>query len=901
LGDAFQQHFNNFFSTGDMPSAEKGLKPQNFNFNFTLHNPEILTGLLVPGLEELMPVSINGNFNNQLQRFNLRLEMPHMVYDGTTVDSLMVDVFTKDGALQYNLETALVSTASVTLPNISYTGNIAKNLVLSNFSISDQDGIVKFAIPINAHSLQDSVQLAFYPGDFILNYENWNVPEDNYIMLLDKGLIVHNLVLERKGQFISVNTKGDKATDPLQLAFNDFNLETLSSIIEGEGDTMFRGIINGQIEIRDMQENMAFTSDLKISGFSYQNDTVGNIALKASSALNNVFNIQAGITGFDNDINLSGSFNEQTKALDLTIDIKNFELASIESFVEENVHTLSGRVRGKLDVKGTLDNPNILGSVNFLDAGFNLVALNSYFTMPDERIVFDPKGIRFPSVTILDTLNNPVVINGYILTDNYRDMEFDLNIKANNFMALDRPEHTKELYSGRIILDSDIRVRGNLESPVVDARIGLLRGTSLTMVIPETQVAMQEKEGIVEFVTVKKDSLVALDGKGQAQDTLRAEIRGIELTANVTIDEQTRFRIIIDESTGDFLEVQGGGTVSYGIDPSGAMTLTGRYEIKQGQYQLSFYNMVRREFTIRPGSSLSWAGDPMNATVDISAIHTVRTSPAELMASQAVDDQQRRALRGILPFQVFLNMRGELLSPDIDFNIELPEDRKGALDGTVNSRLSLLNEQESELNKQVFALLILGRFVAEDPLEATGGGGVTGTARSSASRVLTQQLNQLSDRYITGFDLTFDVESYEDYGAEDIEGRTELQVGLSREFFDERLRVEVGGRVDLEGERRRQQRNVSDIAGDIAVEYLLSEDGIYRLRGFRRNEFQMLLDGEIIETGLAFIFTREFTRFREIFRRRAAIEAEMLPKLDDGILPEEQETPEDEESLLKKD
>ncbi|MBA3900585.1 MAG: translocation/assembly module TamB, partial [Bacteroidetes bacterium] len=831
----------------------------------------------------------------------LRLEMPHLVYEGTTVDSLFVDVFTKDGALQYNLETALVSTASLTIPNIAYTGNIAKNLILSNFSISDNDGSVKFAIPLNAHSLQDSFQLTFYPGDFILNYEKWNVPEDNYIMLVDNGFIINNLVLERKGQSISVNTKGGKATDPLQLAFNDFNIETLSSIMEGEGDTLFRGIINGEVEIRDMQENMAFTSDLKISNFSYQNDTVGNIALQASSALDNVFNIKAGITGFDNDINLGGSFNQQTKALDLSVDIKNFELASIESFVEESIHTISGRIRGEFDVKGTVDNPDILGNINFINAGFNLVALNSYFTMPDERIIFDEKGIRFPSLTIRDTLNNPVVINGYILTDNYRDMEFDLNIRANNFQALNRPEAQMDLYYGRIVLDSDIRVRGNLDRPVVDARIGLLRGTSLTMIIPETQVAMHEKEGIIEFVTVENDSLVALNGEDIAQDTMRAEIRGIELTANVTIDEQTRFKIIIDESTGDFLEIQGGGTVSFSIDPSGAMALTGIYEIREGQYQLSFYNMVRREFTIRPGSSLSWTGDPLNATVDISAIHTVRTSPADLMASQAVDEQQRKALRGILPFQVFLNMRGELLSPDIDFNINLPDDRKGALGGTVHSRLTLLNEQESELNKQVFALLILGRFIAEDPLEATGGGGVTGTARSSGSRVLTQQLNQLSDRYITGFDLDFDVESYEDYGAADIEGRTELQIGLSREFFDERLRVEVGGRVDLEGERRRQQRNVSDIAGDVAVEYLLSEDGIYRLRAFRRNEFQMLLDGEIIETGLALIYTREFTRFREIFRRRAKVEAEMLPTLDDGTLPEEEEMPVDEESLLKND
>jgi translocation and assembly module TamB len=892
LGEVIQSYISNYFNLneGEVARASKDtLKPQVFEFDLNIINPVIISELLVPGLEELSPVSIRGSFNSITQSFNFNMGMPLLVYEGLSVDSMFLDIFSTEDALQFRLNIAEVSNPAITLPNLAFTGNIANNFLNSTLTITEEDGRVRFGMPLNAQSLQDTLLLTFYPGDFILNYQSWNIPENNYLLLLDNGFIVHNLVLEREGQFLSANTRGNSPTDPLELAFNRFNIGNFSSIIEGEGDTLFRGILDGNVVFRDLQTNPVFTSALDITNFSYQNDTLGNINLQASNTQRDIYNLKASITGFGNQVDVGGTYTQESGVMDFNANIKNFELSSIEAFVEEYFSTLSGQLKGNLKITGTAENPDILGSLNFINSGFNLVALNSYFTMPNERIIFDRKGIRFPALTLKDTLNNEAVVNGYIITDDYRQMVFDLNVRANNFLAMNRAEEELDLYYGTIIIDSDIRIRGDLAQPVVDARIGLLRGSSLTLVIPETQVAMVEKEGIVEFIALDDGKLSPImDANGHPQDTLKAEMRGVELRANVTIDDATRFRIIIDESTGDFIEVQGGATVSFGIDPSGAMSLTGTYEIKDGKYQLSFYNLVKREFDIRPGSTITWTGDPMNADVDISAIYTVRTSPAELMEGQGLDEQQRRAMRNQLPFQVFLNMRGELLRPEIDFNIELPDDRRGAMDGTVNARLQLLNEQENELNKQVFALLILGRFIAEDPLQASGGGGITATARSSASRLLTQQLNQLAGKYIRGVDLTFDVESYEEFGAGEAEGRTELQVGLSRAFLDERLRVEVGGRVDLEGERRRQQRNVSDIAGDVAVEYLLSEDGMYRLRGFRRNEFQMLLDGDVIETGLSFIYTRNFNKIRELFKRQNGNgEKRMLPTLEEGLLPEE--------------
>src|SRR3546814_4946331 len=111
-------------------------------------------------------------------------------------------------------------------------------------------------------------------------------------------------------------------------------------------------------------------------------------------------------------------------------------------------------------------------------------------------------------------------------------------------------------------------------------------------------------------------------------------------------------------------------------------------------------------------------------------------------------------------------MEGELMKPAISFNIDLPEKERDAHGGRVYARLQQLQLQESDLNKQVFALLVLNRFVAENPLEGMGGGSVSALARQSVSKLLSAQLNRLAGDLIAGVDLNFDLESSEDYSTE---------------------------------------------------------------------------------------------------------------------------------------
>jgi hypothetical protein len=115
--------------------------------------------------------------------------------------------------------------------------------------------------------------------------------------------------------------------------------------------------------------------------------------------------------------------------------------------------------------------------------------------------------------------------------------------------------------------------------------------------------------------------------------------------------------------------------------------------------------------------------------------------------------------------------------------------------------------------------------------------------------------------------LNFDVTSSEDYTTGDRRNRTDLNVGLSKKLLDDRLRVSVGSNFQLEGPQNSNQRS-NNLASNIAVDYQLSKDGRYLLRFYRQNEYQGIVDGYIIETGLSFILAIDFNTFRQIFNRK---------------------------------
>jgi hypothetical protein len=188
---------------------------------------------------------------------------------------------------------------------------------------------------------------------------------------------------------------------------------------------------------------------------------------------------------------------------------------------------------------------------------------------------------------------------------------------------------------------------------------------------------------------------------------------------------------------------------------------------------------------------------------------------------------------------------------------------------TVQYKLTQLRADEGETNKQVFSLLLLNRFVGENPFSPEGGSGynVETYVRQSASKLLTQQLNQLAAGLINGVDVNFDVVTSEDYTTGSMKNTTDLNVNVSKKLLNDRLKISVGSEFGLEGPQNANQQG-NNIAGNLSAEYQLSRDGRYLLRFFEKNDYEGELYGYVVETGLSFVITVDYSRLKEIFQRR---------------------------------
>jgi hypothetical protein len=406
-----------------------------------------------------------------------------------------------------------------------------------------------------------------------------------------------------------------------------------------------------------------------------------------------------------------------------------------------------------------------------------------------------------------------------------------------------------------------------MDAPVVDGDIRVNKKTNFYYVLPSDDPEVSDRIGVVRFVDHHTgDTLI--DKKALALQAKKTEIKGLDVSLNLLTDTSAMLNVVIDPRSGDALNVRGRSTLVFQLEKSGKMDLTGSYEVNAGYYSLSL-SVLKRKFSIDPGSIITWTGDPTLATVNLSASYATLTPSIDLVSNtiSSLPPTEQAKYRQKLPFLIGLKMEGDLLKPVITFDITLPTTVL-TLYPDVDQRLTQLRTQQSELNEQVFALLLLGRFVGEDPLTSNDGGGSTpgNLAFSSGAQILTSQMDQLAASLIKGVDVHFDLNNQQDFSTGYEIDYTELDVTLSKHLMDDRLQVSVGSSFDVVGSGAPKQAP-SNLAGNVDAAYKLSKDGRYLLRAYRQNQYEAVVLGQVVETGVGFVFTFNYDKFKEIWHR----------------------------------
>jgi translocation and assembly module TamB len=857
LPDVLTRHFNRYFSLRDTVYT-KPVDEQNFKFDLVIKNTDLITEILVPELEPFVPGKINGEFNSAEHRLKLNIALAEMNYSGIAVDSLSLRVISdpKSFDFTFSVHDLLVDTLNV--KGIRLAGNVMNDSIRTNLMILDSLDQEKYFLGGVFHSYEDAFQFSFLKNHLILNYEEWDTPLYNSLRFTDAGLDPNNFLISKGEERILLLQKNN-ADSTLSLMFNNVDLKNLTSLVEGT--TPVGGFMDGELTLASAEEGQ-FNTELAIRDLQLLEQHWGDLSFLMFKRPETPMNFKMGLNGSHAEIVADGFFGSGTDA-DVLIRgaIKKLDLAIAEPLTMGQLKELKGMLTGQITVMGKSKDPEIAGQFNLRNTSFLSTFTNTNLSIDNETIYLRDDDIVFDRFEVLDSKKNKAVLDGLVTSNPKGGLDLRLNLTAQNFQLFNTTAEDNELFYGKAWLNAKATISGNSFQPIIRMNVSLANESEVTYVVPQAEKGVMEQKGIVVFIdkdAVNDPFMASIN----PSDTVQSGYTGMDLTANIEFSDQEKFNVVIDPVTGDRLSVRGNSTLTLHMDPTGDMTLSGRYEITEGTYDLSFAKLVKRNFAIDKGSTIVWSGDPLTGQMDIRAIYTVETSPVDLVANQVSEDELNK-FRKEVPFDVYLILKGELLFPEVSFRLDMKEDDRDEFGGNIYPKLLDINQQQSELNKQVFALLILKRFISDNPFESEAGGDLASSARKSVSKLLSEQLNRLSSN-VKGVELSFDLKSYDDYQSGSAQAQTELQLGLSKSLMNDRLVVKVSGNVNVEGEANKQS-SLTDYIGDLALEYKLTKDGRFRVTGFRNSNYDMI-DGDLIETGAGLIYIKDYDSFRELFK-----------------------------------
>src|SRR5690606_19001743 len=298
---------------------------------------------------------------------------------------------TYDSTLYYNALINRIAVGNIELINTLLSGSVQHNQLDFGLWIKDNTDKERYHLGMGLNVDAGNFVFNLKEDGLMLNYDQWQVDPQNTITFGNDGIRVHQFILRNGSQEMALQSQDSTLNAPLDLVFNNFRIETFSQMLESEVLNMGGGI-NGTATVSRLESSPVFVSSLTIDRFYFGNDTVGDISVKVNNERENVFAADISITGNGNDVRLSGDYTSppgQPSQLDFALDVTPLSMHTVEAFSLGYLRNTSGIISGKLDIKGTTDEPRINGALNFDKASLNVAMLNATFVVDDQRLIFN--------------------------------------------------------------------------------------------------------------------------------------------------------------------------------------------------------------------------------------------------------------------------------------------------------------------------------------------------------------------------------------------------------------------------------------------------------------------------------------------------------------------------------
>jgi hypothetical protein len=846
-----------------------------FDFNAQLKNTDLVTYLFVPKLRMGKDTDFKGSYSSSRNAVTFDGNIPQFSYD--SIQFTGVHIRAENPDKEFDL--------SVTAKDIHFTDSLyIANLEVHTHTFSDSLGLsilwdnrtkVKNSASIKGvASFPRNAQVSFHlePSRITLADLEWNVVDDNLLTIDSTTFRFKDFTFLNKGQSIGVN--GYISKDPerdLEVTLKAFDLTNLSPFTRKAG-LKVTGKVSGEAKLSDLYRQVLVTNrlmvdSLKVNEVMIGSGNVDNVWLPKERAVD----VTAKLLRKDGTgLRVSGQFlpgADRPRNFDLVLQAEHLPVALAGPYVKKVLSNLKGTAMAFLTLRGKTSAPELEGYVDFNEVTVLFDYLNTSFKLND-RVLVKKDGFYMQDLKVQDERGKPGTINGWVKHDAFKNIRFDATMNMENFLALNTTSALNPLYYGKAYGTGVARFSGVPGKMHLDLSMRTDRGSRFF--IPLFGAKSVRETNFITFVkplghTEEEDELTQF----------QVDFANLTMDLDVQVTPDAEVQLIFDPTVGDIIRGSGQGDIRLSLDRSQEFKMFGEFTITKGDYLFTLQNIINKRFSVKSGGTVNWSGSPYNAQVNLQAVYGLRAALADLMYPDTNEIYQRR-----IQVECVLNMTNNLLSPDIAFDINLPNADQSARTDVIN-RIGVGNDQE--MNRQVFGLLVLNKFLPKE--DQNIGNETGGFFSSNSAELLSNQLSNWLSRISNDFDVGLNYRPGSNVTSDEVE------VALSTQLFNNRIVVD--GNVGVANSRSPQAgQSSSNIVGDVNIEYKITADGRFRVRAFNRSNDvasnALVNNNAPFTQGVGLSFRREFDSIGDLFKRKKPKGATTSgPQRATPLLPEE--------------
>ncbi|CAM3952369.1 translocation/assembly module TamB domain-containing protein [Flavobacterium sinopsychrotolerans] len=843
--------------TNFKPSKVK--KGQFLKFNFSIYNKII--EIFYPEISIGANTIVKGNISSDNQEFKLNFNSPQIVASSNTFDNIRVSVDNKNPLYNAYIELDSIKTKYYKIRDFSLINVTMKdtlffrsefkgganaedyyNLNLYHTINKDNNNVVGIS--------KSEVKFKDY-----LWFLNENETPDNQIVFDKsfKNFDIDNLILSHEDQAISLDGElKDTSYKDLKLSFKDVDL---NKITPANDKFIVHGNINGAVNFKQDKDVYQPTASIIIDSLNVNKTDLGilNFDIEGNESFKK-FTINSNLENKNiESFNANGSFEILNKETFLNLNLKfdKFNLATLSSLGGDVLSNIRGFVSGNSRIEGNLKKPEINGRLYVDDAGVTIPYLNVDYALKDKTIIdlTDEKFI-FRNNTLKDTkFGTTGTLNGSIEHKNFSDWKLDLAINSKRLLALDTKDSEDAAYFGTAFIDGLATIKGPTNGLFIKVDAKSEKGTSIK--IPINNSESISDNSFVHFVTLKEKYNIK---KGIVEDT--RIYKGLELEFDFDITPDAEVEVILDRSTGHGMKGKGFGSLLFKINTLGKFNMWGDFQAYEGTYNFKYGGFIDKKFALKKGGSISWEGNPMRAQLNLEAVYKTSANPAVLLENSSFNSK--------VPVEVIIGIRGDLTSPEPDFNIEFP-----TVSNVLKSEIQYKLNDKDVRQTQALYLLSSGSFLSPEGVSQSD---FSGSLFETATSLLGSIIKTDDEKFNVGFNF---IGADRRIGKES-DGRFVATISSK---INERITINGKLGVPFGG------INESAIVGDVEVLYRVNEDGTLNLRLFNReNDINYIGQGIGYTQGMGVTYEVDFDTFKELVNRifkNIKIEKEITPISED--------------------